>query len=119
MPESVENLEIWQRGVTLVEEIYDATRAWPREEVYGLTGQLRRAAVSVPANLAEGVGRGTTREVARFAQIALASLYEVDTLLVIANRLGYLEGSEAVGMRESVGQLCRQVSSFIAYQKGR
>ena len=119
MPESVEKLEIWQRGVALVEEIYAMTRSWPREEIYCLTGQLRRAAVSVPANLAEGIGRGTTREAARYAQIALGSLYELDTLFVIAGRLGYLNEDEGVRLRESVKRLCRQVSSFVAYQKGR
>jgi len=90
MPESVENLEIWKRGIDLIEEIYGVTRTWPREEVYGLTSQIRRAAISGPANLAEGVGRGGKGEVARFAQIALGSLYELDTLCVIADRLGYM-----------------------------
>ena len=119
MPDSVENLQIWQDGITLVEVIYAATKAWPKEEMYGLTSQIRRAAVSIPANLAEGVGRGTRRETARFAQIALGSLYETDTLCVIAERLGYIDGDSLERMRKSAASLCRQVSSFIAYQKGR
>jgi four helix bundle protein len=118
MPGSVENLEIWTRSVDLVEEIYTVTKSWPREEIYGITSQIRRAAVSVPANLAEGVGRGTKREVARFAQIALGSLYETDTLCVVAARLGYVDESLVKRIRELLASLCRQVSSFIAYQKG-
>ena len=58
MPESVEKLEIWQEAVELVTIVYELTKSWPREEMYGLTSQIRRAAVSIPANLAEGVGRG-------------------------------------------------------------
>lgn len=65
MPESVENLEIWQRGVRLVKAVYEITRHWPSEEQYGLTSQIRRAAVSVPTNVAEGVGRGSRREIVR------------------------------------------------------
>jgi four helix bundle protein len=119
MPESVENLEIWKRGIDLVEEIYEITRTWPREEIYGLTSQMRRAAVSVPANLAEGVGRGGKGEVARFAQIALGSLYELDTLCVIAGRLGLSDEEVLAELRRTVSGLCKRISSFIAYQKER
>lgn len=117
MPDSVENLQIWQDSVTLVEVIYAATKAWPKEEMYGLTSQIRRAAVSIPANLAEGVGRGTRRETARFAQIALGSLYETDTLCVIAQRLGYIDQDTIGELRNTIACLCRQISSFISYQK--
>ena len=106
MPDSVENLQIWQDGITLVEVIYAATKAWPKEEMYGLTSQIRRAAISVPANLAEGVGRGTRRETARFAQIALGSLYETDTLCVIAERLGN-RGATGAGLERIVRAFVR------------
>jgi len=117
LPDSVENLQIWQDSITLVEVIYAATRAWPKEEIYGLTSQIRRAAVSIPANLAEGVGRGTRRETARFAQIALGSLYETDTLCVIAERLGYIDQDTQKNWRDTVSSLCKRISSFILYQK--
>ena len=117
MPDSVENLQIWKESVAFVEVIYTATKAWPKEEMYGLTSQIRRAAVSIPANLAEGVGRGTRRETARFAQIALGSLYETDTLCVIAARLGYIDQDTLRRLRETVSGLCRRISSFILYQK--
>jgi len=119
MPESVENLEIWKRGIDLIEEIYGVTRTWPREEVYGLTSQIRRAAISVPANMAEGVGRGGKGEVARFAQIARGSLYELDTLCVIAGRLGLSDEEVLAELRRTVSSLCKRISSFIAYQKER
>ena len=117
MPDSVENLQIWQESVDLVEQVYVATKAWPKEEIYGLTSQIRRAVVSIPANLTEGVGRGTRREIARFAQIALGSLYETDTLCVIAERLGYIDRDTVRRLRETVSGLCRRISSFISYQK--
>lgn len=117
MPDSVENLQIWQESVDLVEQVYVATKAWPKEEIYGLTSQIRRAVVSIPANFAEGVGRGTRRETARFAQIALGSLYETDTLCVIAERLGYIDRDTVRRLRETVSGLCRRISSFISYQK--
>ncbi|MBE0635821.1 four helix bundle protein [Candidatus Bipolaricaulota bacterium] len=119
MPDSVENLQIWKEGVSLVEAVYLATKPWPKEETYGLTSQIRRAAVSIPANLAEGIGRGTCLEAARFAQIALGSLYECDTLLVIAKRLGYIESDAVMELRDSCSRLCKQVSGFIAYQRER
>lgn len=117
MPDSVENLQIWKESVSFVEAIYTGTKAWPKEEMYGLTSQIRRAAVSIPANLAEGVGRGTRRETARFAQIALGSLYETDTLCVIATRLGYIDQDTRRKWRETIAGLCKRISRFILYQK--
>ena len=119
MPESVENLEIWQEAVDLVKKVYKLTQTWPKEELYGLTSQVRRAAVSVPANLAEGVGRGGPREMARFAQIALGSLYELDTLLHLAVELGYASQSQAMPLRERLTTLTKRTSSFIHYQENR
>jgi four helix bundle protein len=117
MPDSVMNLKIWQESVDLVEQVYVATKAWPKEEMYGLTSQIRRAVVSIPANLAEGVGRGTHRETARFAQIALGLLYETDTLCVIVERLGYMDRDTVRRLRETVSGLCMRISSFISYHK--
>jgi four helix bundle protein len=110
----VRNLEIWRSGVDLVKRVYEITRAWPEEELYGLTTQVRRAAVSIPANIAEGVGRAAPREVARYCQIALGSLYEVDTLLEVAHRLGFPVPSE---LRQTVGSLIRQTQAFRQHQK--
>ena len=88
-PSSVNNLRIWHEGMALVRDSYGLTASWPKSELFGLTAQVRRTAVSIPCNLAEGRGRGTNAEMARFAQIALGSVYELDTLLQIAGELGF------------------------------
>jgi len=119
MPESVEKLEIWGEAMSMVKSVYALTRDWPKEEVYGLTSQARRAAVSVPANLAEGLGRGTSREMARFAQIALGSLYEVDTLLCLAAELAYSSEDMVTSLRERLTVLAKRISAFITYQENR
>lgn len=118
-PEAVRNLQIWQEGMAIVREVYRLTQSWPKEEIYGLTAQARRAAVSIPANLAEGLGRGTPGEISRFAQTALGSAYELDTLLQIATELGYVEQPEARLLRESLCQLIKRISAFIRYQEER
>ena len=87
---SYRDLEVWQRGVDLVERIYTLTPSFPSEEKFGLTAQIRRAAVSIPSNIAEGWGRDSTKEYVRFVRIARSSLFEVETQLIIAHRLGYL-----------------------------
>lgn len=118
-PDGVRNLKIWQAGMVIVREVYRRMQSWPKEEVYGLTAQACRAAVSTPANLAEGLGRGTPGEISRFAQTALGSAYELDTLLQIATELGHLEQADAKLLRESLGELTKRISAFIRYQEGR
>ena len=118
MPESVEKLEIWQEAVELVTIVYELTKSWPREEMYGLISQIRRAAVSIPANIAEGVGRGRPGEMGRFAQIALGSLYELDTLLYLGVELKYASQTEVTPVRDRLTLLAKRTSSFIRYQEG-
>jgi len=81
--------------MTLVEDLYRITAVFPKEELYGLTNQIRRAAVSVPCNIAEGAARSGPRELRQFLSIAQASLSELDTLLEIAGRIGYLLDTRA------------------------
>lgn len=88
---SYRELIAWQKGVDLAVAVYDATKRFPREEIYGLTSQVRRAAVSVPSNLAEGQGRGTTSDFLRFTHISIGSLQEMETQLIVAGHLSYLE----------------------------
>ena len=91
---SYRDLEVWQRGVDLVERIYKLTPSFPSEEKFGLTAQIRGAAVSIPSNIAEGWGRDSTKDYVRFVRIARSSLFEVETQLIIAHRLGYLNEDE-------------------------
>src|SRR5687768_4338325 len=86
---SYRDLIVWQKGMDLVEDVYKKTKEFPKEELYGLTSQLRRAVVSVPSKIAEGQGRNSTKEFA--PSIAYGSLCEVETQCLIAHRLGYLE----------------------------
>lgn len=84
------SLKAWQQAIQLVEHVYALTASFPKEELFGLSSQMRRAAVSVPANIAEGAARSGSRELIRFLGIAAASLSELDTHVEIARRLGYL-----------------------------
>lgn len=86
---SYKDLIVWQKAMDLVEMVYQVTKGFPKEELYGLTNQLRRAAVSVPSNIAEGQARRSTAEFRNFLSIARGSLAEVETQLLIAERLGY------------------------------
>ena len=83
-------LVAWQKAMDLVEQIYKITRRFPKEELYGLTSQVRRAAVSIPSNIAEGHCRNGRREFVHHLSIALGSLGELETQVILAHRLGYL-----------------------------
>jgi four helix bundle protein len=85
----------WQKAMDLVELVYAGTSGYPRDEVYGLTNQTRRAAVSIPSNIAEGQGRRTTGDFLRYLSIAYGSLCELETQLLIGQRLGYLNSTSA------------------------
>ncbi len=118
-PDSVRKLDIWRDGMQLARETYDLTAGWPTREIHGLTAQARRAAVSIPSNIAEGVGRGTAAEAAHFAQISLGSLYELDTLLELAMTLRIGPPEKLAGVRETLALLARRISAFIRYKRSR
>lgn len=92
------DLIAWQKAMDLVDLIYQTTKGFPKDEMYGLTNQLRRAAVSIPSNIAEGQGRQTTPEFVRFLAIAHGSLREVETQVMIARRQGYLTAEQEEAM---------------------
>jgi len=83
------DLDVWKRSTALVQEVYSLTRTFPPEEIYGLASQMRRAAVSVPSNIAEGAARDSEKDFLRFLSISLGSLAELETQLLIADNLGY------------------------------
>lgn len=102
-------LRVWQGGMDLIAAIYRSAAAFPKSELCGLTGQLRRAAVSVPSNIAEGHSRASTREFLQHVSIAQASLAGVETQVEIALRLGYIDGPEVAPILEQVSTLGKQL----------
>jgi four helix bundle protein len=95
MAQSYKDLIVWQKAMQLVTEIYRITEGFPREEIYGLISQLRRAAVSVPCNIAEGQGRLTKGEFQQFLGYARGSLLELETLIHVATNLNYLDTAQS------------------------
>lgn len=96
MVKSYRDLEVWQKSVALVTEIYLLTKNFPSDEKFGLTNQIRRAAVSVPSNIAEGSERKSTQDFIRFVNIAAGSIAEVQTQLIIAENLCYLKTNDEI-----------------------
>ncbi len=103
---SYRDLVAWQQAMDLTVAVYECTRDWPREELYGLTSQVRRAATSVPANIAEGYGRDNLGSYLQFLRIAQGSLKEVETHLLIAERIGVTQSVEALlAQTDTVGRV--------------
>ena len=103
-------LRVWQFAMDFVERVYALTSTFPKEEIYGMTSQMRRAAVSIPSNIAEGAARGTTKELLHFLRIADGSLSELDTQIELAKRLGYLSKTE--DLIEMISQLSRSLAAL-------
>jgi four helix bundle protein len=109
------DLRAWQQAMGLVTEIYRVTRTFPKEELYGLVSQIRRAAVSIPSNLAEGHGRNSRNEFRQFIGQARGSLLEVETQLEIAKNLGYVKAEVADALMEqaeAVGKMLTGLRSW-------
>jgi len=113
MSGSFRDIKAWQKAIELVVEIYSFTRSFPREEVYGLANQLRRVAVSVPSNIAEGKGRCTDKEFLLFLHHARGSVFEVETQLAIAGRLGYLTQADEQRIRTQAGEIAKMLNGLI------
>ena len=113
MSGSYREIKVWQKAIELVVDIYSCTRSFPREELYGLAGQLRRAAVSIASNIAEGKGRRTDREFLQFLHHARGSAFEVETQITIAGRLGYMPEAEVLRLGNSAGEIARMLSGLI------
>lgn len=113
------DLIAWQKAMELVELVYSETKKFPREEVYALTSQLRRAAVSVPSNIAEGQGRTSSREFLNFLSMAYGSLREIETQIIIAERLGYMSEGKARSILELSGEVGRLINGLSSSLKRR
>ncbi len=109
---SFEDLEVWKKSIDFTEAIYLASRRWPTEERFGLTQQLRRAAASVAANIAEGAERKGTKEFIRFLSIANGSLAETKTFLVLAERSKHLDATDFTRLQEQSNETGRMLSGL-------
>lgn len=110
--ESFHDLQVWQRGMDLAVEVYSTTQDFPKSELFGLTFQLRKASSSVPANIAEGWGRNGPKEFLHFLNIAMGSLREVETHLILSQRVGLITRDQLLPLQESIQILGRQISSL-------
>jgi four helix bundle protein len=109
------NLLAWQEAIQLVKATYTLTQAFPREEQFGLTAQMRRAAISVPSNIAEGAARSSKKEFVHFLVLARGSLSELETQLVISRELGYVRNS--IHVDELVERVFRLIAGLITSNK--
>ncbi|MBN1981845.1 MAG: four helix bundle protein [Chitinivibrionales bacterium] len=103
------DLIVWQKSMDLVVAVYEITKRFPKEEVYGLTSQIRRAVVSIPSNIAEGEGRESKNEFFRFLSISYGSLREVETQIILANRLSYIE----MPVCDAIIEQCNEIGKLI------
>jgi four helix bundle protein len=114
---SFRDLEVWQESMTLVEEIYALSKRFPSEERFGLTSQLRRAAVSIPSNIGEGARRKRRKAFAHHLDIALGSQGEVDVQLELASRLGFCSTNDRSVIQQRVDRIGRMLNGLIASQQ--
>jgi four helix bundle protein len=113
-PNGYRNLAVWQKAMTLVTNVYLLTKHFPKEEVYSLTNQIRRAAVSVPSNIAEGKARRSTKDFIRFTTIAGGSLAELETQLLISQNLTYVTHDKIESILRDTDEVGRMLSGLIA-----
>lgn len=109
---SYRDLDVWKRGMDISEAVYKLTKGFPREELYGLTSQMRRSAVSIPANIAEGWGRSGTVEFLQFLRIAQGSMRELETFLMLAVRIELAREAETAPILESLTVLAKQLTNL-------
>lgn len=109
--QNYQELEVWQKSIDLAVSCYEATRFFPKEELFGLTSQIRRASSSMPANIAEGQGRQSTKEFLNFLSIARGSLKEVETHLILSQRIGLLS-------KPKLDELLRQTDTISRMMTG-
>jgi len=105
-------LKVWVKSIELVKAIYTLTIRFPKEELFGLTSQLRRASVSVPSNIAEGSSRKSKDERSRFYEIARSSLVEIDTQIIISLELGYLRNDDITELEQLTNEIFAMLSAM-------
>ena len=111
------DLDVWSFSLDLVEAIYDITKNFPSSEQYGLTSQMRRSAISIPSNIAEGAARSSTKEFIQFLYYSLSSLSELETQIIISERLKYFK--DVIQNKENIEKLRRMLLNLIRYLKNK
>jgi len=107
------DLDIWSKGIRVVKDMYKLTEKFPKQETYGLISQMRRAAISIPSNVAEGFRRYHNKEYRQFLYISLGSCAELETQITIAKELEYIPEAREVELLEELDHLCRMISNLI------
>ena len=115
--ESYQDLIVWQKAMDLAAERYRLTKAFPKDELFGMTSQIRRAAASIPANIAEGWGRGTTKEYIQYLRIAQGSTKELETHLLLSQRVNLMSVDQARPTMQLVAEVSRMTISLIGSLK--
>ncbi len=106
-------LDVWRKSIELVQIIYELTKSFPKNEVYGLTNQMRRAAISIPSNIGEGAARQTKREFVQFLHMAQGSLSELDTHLEISKKLDYLKEDNLQALSSLMNEIDKMITGLI------
>ena len=107
------DLDVWKKSIDLVAEIYEITKSFPKDEIYGITNQIRRAAVSIPSNVAEGAGRNHDKEFIQFLYISLGSCSELETQIVISSKIKYIDGKTMDEMLSKISDIRRMILGLI------
>ena len=110
---SYQDLKVWQQGLQLAEECYLLTKGYPREELFGMTSQIRRASAAIPANIAEGWGREGTREYIQFLRVAQGSLKELETHLILSQRVGLARQEQVTPLLHRTTEIGKMIRSLI------
>ena len=111
------DLDIWEKGIDLVTDIYKITRKFPKEEIYGLTSQMRKSAISYPSNIAEGAAKNTKSDYIRFIYISLGSLSELETQVIISKNLGFIP--DVNDLLKEIEILRKMTLNFIKHLKNK
>lgn len=119
MARTHKDLEVWQKAIIFVTEIYKITEAFPKSEIYGLTSQIRRASVSIPSNIAEGASRNHVKEFTQFLYVALGSTSEIETQLIIATNLNYIEIKTQEELLTKLNSIARMIQGLIKSLKNK
>jgi four helix bundle protein len=112
------DLNVWKDGIDLVTLIYEKTKSFPKDELFGLTSQIRRSAISIPSNISEGAARESNKEFLRFLFISQGSLSELDTQLLIANNLKFLSEEDYVMLADKLISIRKMLAGLIKFRKG-